>query len=74
VRLIFLHDRPEWLRVYESSAAGGTRLLKDLRPTHETNETSEYVDAAEDVPAQAARIYVFRRVQSLRKEVRQLSG
>jgi hypothetical protein len=73
-RLIFVHDRPEWLRVYESSAARGTRLLKDLRPTHETHETSEYIDSAEDVPAQAARIYVFQCAQSLRKEGRQLSG
>jgi hypothetical protein len=60
VRLIFLHDRPEWLRVYETTAAGGTRLLRDLRPTHETHETNEYFDAAQDLPAKSARIYVFQ--------------
>ena len=62
VRLIFLSERPEWLRVYECSASGITKLLKDLRPSHETLERIEYTDLANDVPAQSARIYVFRRI------------
>lgn len=61
VRLIFLSDRPEWLRVYECGASGVIRLLKDLRPSHETAQRVEYTDLANDVPAQSARIYVFRR-------------
>lgn len=68
VRLVFPHDRPEWLRVYESDAQGGTRLVKDLRPTRETAEASEYLDTAEDMPGESARIYVFERAQSSRKE------
>jgi hypothetical protein len=61
VRLVFLSDRPEWLRVYECGASGATKLLKDLRPSHETAQRIEYTDLADDVPAQSARIYVFRR-------------
>jgi hypothetical protein len=61
VRLVFLSDRPEWLRVYECGASGATKLLKDLRPSHETARVVEYTDLASDVPAQAARIYMFRR-------------
>jgi hypothetical protein len=61
VRLVFLRDRPEWLRVYECGASGATKLLKDLRPSHETAQLIEYTDVANDVPAQSARIYVFRR-------------
>ncbi len=61
VRLLFLSGRPEWLRVYECGASGAPTLLKDLRPSHETARLTEYTDLASDVPAQAARIYVFRR-------------
>jgi hypothetical protein len=61
VRLVFLNDRPEWLRVYECDASGATRLLKDLRPSLETAQLIEYTDLENDVPAQSARIYVFRR-------------
>jgi hypothetical protein len=61
VRLVFLGERPEWLRVYECGASNATKLLKDLRPSHETARLVEYTDLASDVPAQSARIYVFRR-------------
>jgi hypothetical protein len=61
VRLVFLGERPEWLRVYECGTTGETRLLKDLRPSRESAPLTEYVDLATDVPAQSARIYVFRR-------------
>jgi hypothetical protein len=36
VRLIFLGDRPQWLRLYECGASGATNLVKDLRPSRET--------------------------------------
>jgi hypothetical protein len=61
VRLVFYGDRPQWLRVYECGASGETILLKDLRPSHETQQLVEYTDVAHDVPARSARIYVFRR-------------
>ena len=61
VRLMFLSERPEWLRVYECGASGTPTLLKDLRPSHETAQLIEYTDLAYDMPAQSARIYVFRR-------------
>jgi hypothetical protein len=47
--------------VYECDASGATRLLKDLRPSRETAQLIEYTDLENDVPAQSARIYVFRR-------------
>lgn len=61
VRLVFLGDCPQWLRVYECQASGATKLLKDLRPSRETAELIEYTDLAFDVPAQSARIYMFCR-------------
>lgn len=61
VRLVFLHDRPEWVRVYECGTSGATKLLKDLRPSRETADLTEYVDLGNDVAAQSARIYLFHR-------------
>lgn len=61
VRLVFLGDRPQWLRLYECGASGATTLVKDLPPSHETERLIEYTDIGEDVPAQSARIYVFCR-------------
>jgi hypothetical protein len=61
VRLVFLNGRPEWVRVYECDASGATKLLRDLRPSHETEQLIEYADHADDVAAQSARIYVFCR-------------
>jgi hypothetical protein len=62
VRLVFLGERPEWVRVYECGASGATNLLKDLRPSRETAERIEYTDEANDVPAQSVRIYMFCRI------------
>jgi len=61
VRLIFLGERPLWLRVYECGLSGRVTLLKDLSPSRVTNELVEYADSASDVPAQSAQIYVFSR-------------
>jgi hypothetical protein len=60
VRLRFFGERPAWVRVYES-APGGARFLKDLRPSREDQELTEYVDIAEPVEGQSARIYTFWR-------------
>ncbi len=61
VRLIFAGVLPDWVRVYACSASGRPELLKDLRPTREDLNVSEYLDAAEGVPGRSARVYVFRR-------------
>ena len=60
-RLRFLRGQPQWVRVYECGAAGAVALLKDLRPKTSDGKIEEYVDGAENVPAQSARIYVFLR-------------
>jgi hypothetical protein len=61
VRLLFVRQYPEWVRVYECDKFGATTLLKDLRPARENMELSEYVDAAEGLAAQSARVYLFWR-------------
>lgn len=61
VRLLFVGHLPEWVRVYEYDTSGGTTLIKDLRPTRKSRDLAEYVDVAEGVSAQSARIYLFLR-------------
>jgi hypothetical protein len=68
VRLTFIGEGPEWVRVYEYDGRGPARLLKDLPPVQHTESSVEYTDAVEDVSAQSARIYMFRRGEALRKE------
>jgi len=61
MRLAFVHDFPEWLRVYEWSPGRAVTLLKDLRPYVKSAGVCEYRDDGEEVPASSARIYVFSR-------------
>lgn len=61
VHLTFLRQRPDWVRVYECGPSGPPRLLKNLSPVREDQQLSEYRDVAENLPAQSARIYLFRR-------------
>jgi hypothetical protein len=61
VRLAFLNDRPEWVRAYERREDESVKLVKDVRPVREGADTCEYLDAGRNVPAAAARIYVFSR-------------
>ncbi len=61
VRLVFVRGRPNWVRVYECDATGRVHLIKDLRPVHQEHEVIEYLDVAEDVGAQSARVYMFQR-------------
>jgi hypothetical protein len=61
MRLVFMHDLPEWLRVYEWRAGRTVALLKDLRPRVKSSAVCEYRDDGEDIPARSARIYVFSR-------------
>ena len=65
VRLLIFGTRPGWVRVYECAASGKTRLLKDLPPVTESLEFSEYVDVAEHLEAQSARVYVFWRAAAV---------
>jgi len=65
VRLVFRTNPPKWLRVYECTASGATKLLKDLPPARETAQLTEYTDLATDVQAQSARIYLFHRTAEL---------
>jgi hypothetical protein len=67
VRLKFLRQRPDWLRVYQCDPSGKPRLIKDMPPTCEAGELTEYLDTDEDLPAQSARIYVFRRPGRVRR-------
>jgi hypothetical protein len=60
-RLVFSGNRPQWVRVYDSLPSGKTTVLKDLSPVHEDREFSEYLDVAENVAGQSARIYAFWR-------------
>ena len=60
-RILFIGKHPEWLRVYQCDSSGAVTLLKDIRPTHVDTRTAEYIDLATDVPANAARIYLFHR-------------
>jgi hypothetical protein len=61
VRLIFLSERPSWLRVYEAGPPGSVRLLKDLRPASANVERVEYLDTQRNLPPKSVRIYVFAR-------------
>ena len=63
VRLTFLRQRPDWVRVYECDSSGRPRLLKNLRPVRADQQSSEYEDIAENLPAQSTRIYIFRRAE-----------
>ena len=64
VQLIFLRQRPDWVRVYECDSTGRPRLLKNLPPVREDEKSSEYQDIGDNLPAQSARIYVFHRPEA----------
>jgi hypothetical protein len=59
VHLVFIRDRPDWVRVYECDPDSQPCLISDLRPFRYDEEISEYIDIAEKVPGQSTRIYVF---------------
>jgi len=61
VKLRFEHGRPQWVRVYECLPNGAVSLLRDLRPGTANAGVQEYADAATDVPATSARVYLFQR-------------
>jgi hypothetical protein len=61
VHLVFVGDRPQWVRIYQCGVSAAIKLLKDMRPSHETEQSIEYTDSEIDVPAQSAQIYLFYR-------------
>lgn len=61
VHLIFIGDLPDWVRVYEVNASGVPKLLRDLPFSTGSPGNREYLDAAENLSGQSARIYIFYR-------------
>jgi hypothetical protein len=61
VCLIFVAERPAWVRVYSCDSAGRTKLLRDLQPEPKEPEDTEYVDVDEKLIGQSTRIYLFQR-------------
>ena len=61
VRLRFIGELPDWVRVYEYVGTGSPTLLSELRPSHIGKNSAEYLDSAEDLPGESVRVYVFRR-------------
>ena len=66
-KIVFERDKPQWVRVYESAPDGSSRLLRDLPPESEDDQHAVYRDIADDVSAQSARIYLFRRSYTHRR-------
>ena len=66
IRLIFIGDRPRWVRAYDATGKQGPQLLKDLKPLFSDSARSEYLDSSPEATAQSQRIYVFRRPRSER--------
>jgi hypothetical protein len=66
VHLVFVRDRPDWVRVYECNRHGPPTLISDLRPVRDDDEASEYIDIAQNVPGQSTRIYLFHVVPAAR--------
>lgn len=61
MKLIFEDGRPGWVRAYEAGSTGTSRLLKELKPVHSVGSRVEYLDAAGEISARSARIYIFKR-------------
>jgi len=66
VRMVFAGALPEWLRVYECAVSGRAKLLKALSPLCQNAQRCEYLDVAEDTPAQSAKVYMFWRPPATR--------
>ena len=61
VRLVFIGENPEWVRVYECTSPGKTMLLKSLAASGPPEASWEYIDSVEDRPGQSTKIYAFWR-------------
>jgi len=61
VHLVFVGSAPNWLRVYESTGRGSSKLVKTLAPTRFEIDLTEYMDVVNNREGQSARIYAFWR-------------
>jgi hypothetical protein len=61
MRLVFMHDRPRWVRAYECRAGGEMTLLRALQQHDKGEQVYEYTDTGNDVAARSARVYMFSR-------------
>jgi len=61
VRLIFVGQKPNWVRVYECSRRKPPVLIKTLAPTQAREGDTEYLDIVGDTGGQSARVYAFWR-------------
>jgi hypothetical protein len=61
VRLIFVGQKPRWVRVYECPPGKQPVLIKNLAPTRGQDGDSEYLDVIGDTAGQSARVYAFWR-------------
>ena len=60
VHLVFAHQVPEWVRVYDCTQGEEPQLLLHLHPFRNDGQTCEFLDAVDDVPRRAMRVYVYR--------------
>jgi hypothetical protein len=60
VKLRFIRGQPVWVRVYEINNSRQPKLLRALHPVQEGPDVFAYRDAAENIPATATRIYIFK--------------
>jgi len=60
VHLVFIHQVPEWVRVYDCSETAKPQLLQHLHPFKNDGVACEYLDAVENVHGQTMRVYVYR--------------
>jgi hypothetical protein len=61
VHLVFVGSTPTWLRVYENTGKGSSRLVKTLAPTLYETDRTEYVDVVNNRSGRSVRIYAFWR-------------
>lgn len=59
VHLVFIRQVPEWVRVYDCTDGAEPQLLQHLHPFKNDGETCELLDAVDDLPGRAMRVYVY---------------
>ena len=65
MRLVFMRDRPRWVRAYECRAGGEMTLLRALEQHDKGERVYEYTDTGNDVASRSARVYMFSRPSPL---------
>jgi len=61
IHLVFLDERPAWVRVYDQDASGRVTELGDLRPTSVHAKKTEYREVMPNASPRSARVYLFER-------------